>query len=938
MYPGVESVQSERAGKGGSHFREAVVVSGPVTALPEAGAADVLYVVDISSFIFRAYHALPPLSSSRGEPTHAVRGVASMLMKLFEEREPHRLAIALDSRGGSKRKERYPEYKANRDAPPEDLEQQIGRVKELVAAWEIPMLEAPGWEADDVIATIVKKSRAQGWQVVIVSADKDLLQLAGEDVVMYDTMRERVFGIAETIEKFGVPPAQVRDLLSLTGDKSDNVPGVPSVGPKTAAKLLATYDTLDGIYEHIEELKGKAKTKLEEHRDDAYLSRELVSLQDELEIPLDAEALKFTGGDPENVRKLFAELEFTRLLARIDPAPAVEGRYDILEELAQLREIAKSIRVENHFSLYTVASSDDPLRADIVGVALSWLEGRAVYIPLAHRYIGCPDQIPRGDAFAILKPLLENSLIRKSASDLKRELHLWEREGITLRGGRIDPMLASYLLDPGRHSHGLVEVARAELNAELGDFGALLKPSRGVKRTIDEAEVPAVGETACQYADYAWRLGKLLGERMEHGDFRRLYFDLELPLSGVLAEMENVGICLNAELLAGLSAEAGERLKSLQKEAFDAAGQEFNLGSPRQLETILFDELGLPVIKRTKTSRSTDAQVLEELAAQHPLPALILEYRGLDKLRGTYLDALPGQRHDDGRIHTRYNQAVAATGRLSSSDPNLQNIPIRTDFGRKIRDAFVPRDGWQLLAADYSQIELRVLAHLSRDPELVDAYATRDDVHIRTARALFAEQLADDALKGEDGQLDLSHPKVRHFRGQAKTVNFAVIYGQTQFALARNLRISRTEAKGYIEAFFAQYAGVKDFMESIVEEAKGTGYVTTLLGRRRALNDIRSRNRNLRAAAERIARNTPIQGTAADIIKLAMIAVQARLRREALAAKMLLTVHDELVFEVPAEELDAVRTLVREEMEGALELSVPLEVDIGVGPHWGAAR
>ncbi len=895
----------------------------PGTPLPEKGDPDALYLIDISGYIFRAYHALPPLSTSRGEPTHAVRGVVSMVLKLIQQRDPSMLAVALDSRTGSFRRDIYPKYKANRPPPPEDLSQQIDRIYEVIGAFGIPMLAADGMEADDVIATACTLGVQQKMKVVVVSADKDLLQLVGDDVVMWDTMREKVFGVPETIEKFGVPPKQVRDLLALTGDTSDNVPGVPSVGPKTAAKLLTAHDTLDGVYKHIDEVKGRVKDKLIEHEDPARLSQQLVTLRDDLDITLDRDALAYDGGDAATIRRIFTELEFTRLLAQLDPIPNVESSVEVITTLEGLERGAAAIRKAGAMSIVSVLSGKDPLRADLIGFAMSWVEGVAMYVPLAHRYIGCPDQLSFDDVARVMRPLLENSLLRKRAPSLKREDLVWTRHGITWRGGSFDVSLASYLYDPSRHSHALEDVARVELGASLGNFAALTKGKKQ-KRALDEIEVDEVGKVAGAHSDYVLRLGKILGGRMDQGEFPPLYYDLELPLTHVLADMERLGVQIDPTLLGSMAEEAGTEMASLEKTAYELAGKEFSIGSPRQLETILFDELDLPVIKRTKTARSTDAQVLGELRELHDLPDVVLEWRTLSKLKGTYLDALPAAMHPDtGRIHTRYNQAVAATGRLSSSDPNLQNIPIRTELGRRIRDAFIPREGTTLLAADYSQIELRVLAHLSQDPELIDAYNSEDDVHVRTATALF-EVPAEDVTREQ--------------RGAAKTVNFAVIYGQTQWALAMNLKIKQDEAKRYIEAFFERYAGVGRFMDEVINDARATGYVMTLLGRRRALADMRSKNPALRHAAERIARNTPIQGTAADIIKVAMVGIHRALRKRRLKTRMILTVHDELLFEVPHDEKDEASALIRSTMESAHELSVPLVVDMGWGDNWGQAH
>jgi DNA polymerase-1 len=895
-------------------------MTGP---LPDKGDPTTIYVIDISSYVFRAYHALPPLSSSKGEPTHAVAGVSSMLLKLLREREPHTVIVAMDSRGHSFRKDLFEAYKANRPPAPEDLQQQMVRVREIVEAWGMNPVEAEGFEADDLIATVVREAREAGMRVVIVSADKDLLQLVGHDVVMYDTMRDKVFGPEETREKFGVEPAQVRDLLSLMGDSSDNIPGVPSVGQKTAAKLLNEYGSLEGIYENLDSITRKAlKQKLGDHKDAAMTSRELVTLRDD--IPIDPELLKasYDGGETAALRSLFTELELTRLLAQLEPAPVVEGHYETIVDMEGLLRIAAVVRENGSFALYTVMDIEDPIVGELVGVAVSCLEAVSAYIPLGHRYIGAPDHLSWDDAGPVLAPLLENSLIPKLTLS-KREKVFWARRDVTLRGVEFDPSIASYLLDPARHAHRLEDVARQELDGDLADEETVR--GKGKKAlNWDEVEIEPVAQYANERADFTFRLSELLTPRMHEGEFERLFYEIELPLSGVLATMELDGIRVDTDLLAELSAAADKVLEELHARCTELAGHEFNVSSPRQLETILFDELELPVIKKTKTARSTDQSVLEELALLHPLPLAILEYRSVSKLKSTYLDALPREVNPKtGRIHTKYNQLVAATGRLSSSDPNLQNIPIRTEMGRRVRDAFVPQEGWSMLAADYSQIELRVLAHLSRDPALVDAFSKGEDVHVQTACALFDVEPGD---------------VTKHMRGQAKTVNFAVIYGQTQFALARNLKIERSEAKRYIDAFFVKYAGVKSFLDEIVEQAHANGFVTTLLGRRRTLPDIRSRNHNLRAGAERIARNTPIQGTAADIMKVAMVDIQRAIEKQRLQSRMVLTVHDELVFEAPPDEQTVLEPLVLERMQEAIPLSVPLPVEAAWGANWGAAH
>ncbi len=895
----------------------------PASILPVMGDPAALYVVDISGYLFRAYHALPPMSTSSGEPTHAVRGVASMMMRLIEGREPAQVCVAVDSRGDSKRKELYPEYKANRPPMPEDLEPQVARIMELVDALGMTRLEHPGMEADDIIATLAKKHREKG-PVVIVSADKDLLQLVDEDepgVVMWDTMRQKIFGTKETIEKFGVLPEQVRDLLSLMGDSSDNIPGVPGVGVKTAAKLLAQHKTFEGIYENADQIKGKLGEKIRDNRELADLSRTLVTLFDELE--LEDVDFTYTGPDSEKLRALFIELEFTSMLQQIGAAPAKTSAATLLETPEAISNFLADARTIGELSMYTLLDGEDPLVARVAGVALSHSEGHSAYIPFANDEAPsrCPD---REATLALLRPVLSNSLFPKYAADVKREAIAWGQLGVVLRGACFDVPLASYLYAPERRSHTLSEVVEAELGLSLAPISELERPARGVRRVMSEVPFEELVPLAGQHVDYTLRLARLLRPRMRTENFRELYEGLEIPLARVLADLERTGVKVDSELLQEMSVDVGGQADAIEARAHSIVGRPFNLGSPKQLEGILFDELGLRVIKKTKTGRSTNAQVLDELAAEHPLPALILEHRSLTKLKGTYLDALPAAINAaTGRVHTRYNQAVAATGRLSSSNPNLQNIPIRTELGRAIRSAFVPEPGFLMCAADYSQVELRVLAHLSQDEELLDAFTRSEDIHVRTATALF----------------EISEAEVtRKQRNDAKTVNYAVIYGQTQFALAQNLGTTKTEAKRYIDAFFARYQGVARFMDETVQGAKKSGYVTTLYGRRRGLADLRSRNPALRNGAERIARNTPIQGTAADIIKRAMVTMHRALEREGLRSRMILTVHDELVFEVHEEEREVMKALIREHMEGAAELSVPLVVDVGFGPTWREAH
>jgi DNA polymerase-1 len=912
----------------------------PATSIPPPGDPRALYVVDISGYLFRAYHALPPLTSEKGEPTGAVLGVTTMLQKLIQDHRPAMLAVAMDSRTPSFREERYAEYKAHRPAAPADLKPQMARIKDVAKAFRLPVFQQDGMEADDVIATLVKRARAEGFLVVIVSSDKDLMQLVGDCVWMLDTMRGTAFGAREVEEKLGVPPTQVRDYLALVGDSSDNVPGVPSVGKKTAVELLREHGDLDQLYASLERVERKAlREKLAQHRDQAYLSRELVTLKDDLELGIDPAQLRRLQPDPAQLRALFSELGFTRLLAQLDvgavppPAPvdappSVSAEWTPIANERDLSALVAELSTAERMAVTCLMEGAHPVSGRLVGIALAFdahaASARAAYVPIGHAYLGCQEQLGQASVLQALRAVLSQPQPPKTCADAKREIMVLAAGAVELSGIDFDCMLASYLIDPERHGHGLDDIARFELERPLATEEKLLLDHRLNEGTLSGMPIEVAGARATKLARLALDARAVLEPRLKAAGCAGLLGDMELPLCRVLATVELTGIRVDTQHLSRLAVTVGDQLVGLEQRCKQLAGRDFNVGSPRQLEAILFDELKLPVVKRTKTARSTDHSVLEDLALLHDLPAAVLEHRMLAKLKSTYLDALPKEVNKvTGRIHTDFRQAVAATGRLSSSEPNLQNIPIRSELGRSIRDAFVARDGWQVLSADYSQIELRVLAHLSHDRELLDAFSHSADVHTRTARAIFG--------------VDEAHV-TREMRGQAKTVNYAVIYGQTQFALARNLRIERGQAARYIKAFFEQYAGVAAYMQSVVVEATERGEVRTLCGRVRKLPDLRSQDRVQRQAAERVARNTPIQGSAADIIKLAMIAIQHDLEQQKLESKMLLTVHDELVFEAPEQERDVLERLVCDRMEHVIALDVPLVADKGWGTSWGKAH
>jgi DNA polymerase-1 len=867
--------------------------AAPGALLPPPGSEQHLYLVDLSGYVFRAYHAIAPLSSSKGEPTHAVMGTVNMLQKIVTGRRPHFFAVAMDSKGKTFRHELDARYKAQRPEAPPDLAQQMARCEEIVRAYNIPVYQVDGMEADDLIASVTTRAVAAGLGVVVVSADKDLMQLVRDDderVLLWDSMRDKVFGAREVEEKWGVLPSRLHDLLALVGDTSDNIHGVPGVGPKTAADLLQTYGSLDGIYANVGAItKAKLKESLIANEAEARLSYELVALRRDLDVALDLPHLKYGEPNVAELTRLFTELEFTRLLDQWKVATPVTRELVTITTREALVALAAEARASKMLSLDLEVTRPDAFRTDLVGLSLSAAAGRGAYVPLSHRYLGVPKQLTVADVVDLMGPVLVDEGVTKAGHDLKSIELVLLRHGLPIDGPRFDTMLAGYLLDP-EASTSLTDDAQRELGVSLPVFGARAA-------TAPKPKGPALAF-------------------------------LEMPLARVLLAMEQTGVLVDIAQLGVIGKRAEEELRALEAQARTLVGHEFSIRSRDQLETILFDELELPVLKRTpKGGRSTDASVLEELAERHELPRVINEYREIDKLKGTYIDALP--RVVDprtGRIHTTYEQAVAATGRLSSRDPNMQNIPIRTALGREIRSAFVAPPGHVILSADYSQVELRLLAHLSGDPKLLEAFRSGEDVHVRTASLIF--DVAPDAVTKE-------------MRNRAKTINFGVIYGMGDNALAKQIDVTRDEAGRFIDAYFDRYEGVRTFMDETVEKARQGEAVRTLLGRRRFLPNLHSANRGLRAEAERVAKNTPIQGTAADLMKLAMLRLAPLMqgsRPVMPGVKMLLTVHDELVFEVPVGIVKEVGETIREAMASAMTLDVPLVVDVGHGANWAAAH
>ncbi len=897
------------------------------TELPPAGSGDTLYIVDLPGYVHRAYHALEPLHSATGEPTHATYGTLLMLTKLMNERRPAYLGVALEG-GRNFRDQIDSRYKANRSAPQPDLILQMRRAQEIVEAYRIPVLRAEGFEADDVIATLVEQAKRAGLFTVIASADKDLMQLVDDRCVLWDAMRDRVYGVPEVVHKFGVPPERVRDLLALIGDTSDNIPGVKGVGQKTAADLLTQFASIDELLVHLDQVKKpRTRALIEEHMSDLTVSRQLVTLRFDVPVTLDKNGLRTDGGDTERLRALFSELGFIRQLAAlprdVKTKPIeVETTYHTVLDRPALEAVAARARKEGRLALGVLTPPEDAMRASISGIALAAFVGEAHYVPLGHRYLGVPKQLGLDVVREVLGPVFADPAIEKLGHDTKRDAVVLLRHGMRLEGVGFDGMLGSYLLDP-EVAHDLVNVAERDGGVRLKAFDVIAPKLRGKPApSLDDVPVEDASPWAGAQADAILRLSVRQRERLNEQGLGDLLRTLELPLSLVLADLETAGVLVDTQALGHLGEIMSRELASLEEQARVASGHvDLNVASPRQLETILFDELGLKVTKRTKTGRSTDAEALEAIADDHPLPKIVLEHRAIAKLKGTYVDALPRLIHPQTkRIHCHWRQAVAATGRISSEEPNLQNIPVRTALGREIRKTFIAPPGSVFLSADYSQIELRVLAHLSNDPVMVEAFQTGQDIHVRTAMEVFG--VAEDAVTDD-------------MRRKSKTINFGVIYGMGEVALAKRLGIAKKDAAAFIEAYFRRYQGVTAFMNQTMAEAKRTERVRTMLGRVRLLPDLRNTDRVRRAYAERIAQNTPIQGTAADILKLAMV----RLRDPVVpGARMVLTVHDELDFEVPEALATEAAAKIKAAMEGVVSLSVPLVVDVGFGKSWTDAH
>ncbi len=887
-----------------------------------------VYLVDGSSYLYRSFYAVRGLQNRDGLPTNAVFGFVSMINRILKSKSPSHMAIVFDTPAPTFRHERYPEYKAHRDVIPEELVIQIPYIKRIVRMLGIPIVEHDGVEADDVIGTIAKEA-VENWraEVVLVSSDKDFFQLLSDRVRMWDTMKDVMVTPEDVESRFGLEPSRVLEVMGLMGDTSDNIPGVPGIGEKTAVKLISEFGGLDDLLERWEDVKqNKLRQNLREFRDQALLSKELMTIKTDVPLNLSQEDLKLHRADWEELKKLYAELDFQSLIEEEPSAPEQRDRdYRLITRLEDLDALVDELCGLDVVSVDTETTSQEPMRARLVGVSLCGEPGRAYYIPLGHSPLAAPEQVDFEAGRSRLRRLIENEAIRKVGHNLKYDILVLEKHGFEPAGRISDTMVASYLIDPDRHAHSLEKVAWEFLGEKVITYKEVA--GSGKKEiTFDAVPVERACEYAAEDADMAFRLHETLSAELQSKALDRLMDEVEMPLVFVLAAMERWGVKIDRDHLRHLSKELSEQAWQIEDRIYQLAGRRFNINSPKQLSSVLFEEMGLTPLKKTrkKSGYSTDMEVLSSLALGEPIAEELVNYRTLTKLISTYIDTLPLLIHPDtGRVHTSFNQTVTSTGRLSSSNPNLQNIPVRGEFGRRVREAFVPEPGFTMVSADYSQIELRVLAHYSGDPALVGAFQAGEDVHTQTACGMFG-------VSPEEVTSDM--------RRKAKVVNFGIIYGMQAFGLARELNISRGEARDYIENYFKRFAGVKSFFEKNLHEAVQNGFVSTLLGRRRYLPQLDSKNNALRSNAERIATNTPIQGSAADVIKVAMIRLLEVLRTRYPRVKMILQVHDELVFEVPDEELDKLVGVIRKEMEGAMTLAVPLSVDVNWGRNWAEAH
>ncbi len=875
-----------------------------------------LFLIDGNSFCYRAYYAIRVLTNSKGQPTNAIYGFVAMLTKLIKEEKPDYLGVAFDLKGPTFRHKKFEEYKITRKPMPDDLISQMPLIKEVLGAYNIPIFEKAGYEADDVLATIAREAESNSIDTFIVTGDKDALQLVGPHIKVYNTHKEGlVFDSAKVKEQFKVAPEKIVDLMALMGDASDNIPGVTGIGEKTAIQLISEFGSLESLFNNLDKVKSESKREiLKKYKDQAHLSKELAVLDCRVPIKIDFKAMEIKEPDKERLVSLFREFEFKALLDQFVERKELNAEYKLIANEEEFKNFLKHLSRQDIFAFDFETTSSDPMQAALVGVSFCWKEGSADYIAIGK------EGLDTGYVLENLKPIFEDNAIRKIGQNIKYENVILANYGIKLGDIYFDTMVASYLLNPSKLNHNLSSIALEYLNHKMTEITELIGKGKN-QITMDKVDVQRVCKYCCEDSDVTFRLRNILEAQLRDKGLFPLFSEVEMPLVEVLSGMEESGVSLDVDYLNEMSKGMQKKLNALTKDIYEIAGCEFNINSPKQLQEILFVRLKLPPVKKTKTGLSTDEEVLEKLATKHSLPKALLEYRELSKLKSTYLDALPRLiNQKTKRVHTSFNQTVTSTGRLSSSEPNLQNIPIRAEIGRLIRKAFVPKDrNSYIVSADYSQIELRILAHLSKDKVLIDAFKNDLDIHRHTASLIFGVS----ENKVTDAQ-----------RSQAKTVNFGIVYGMSAYGLSKDLGIEVEKAGQFIDAYFERYPKVREFINNCIEEARKEGFVTTLLNRRRYIPEINSENLNIRNFAERTAINTPIQGSAADMIKSAMIAIHRELESRKLKSLMILQVHDELVFEVPKNELEELTRLAREKMETIMPLSVPIKVNISMGKNW----
>ncbi len=886
-----------------------------------------LFLIDGSSLLYRSYYAIQHLSTSKGFPTNAVYGFVNMLKKLMEKEKPSYLGIVFDPKGPTIRHKAFKDYKAHRKPMPEDLVVQIPVVKKIIRALNIPFFEYENYEADDVLASLARLASSQNISSVIITNDKDLLQLVDESTIVYNPVKEIYIDKEKVKDYFGVLPSQVTDVLALWGDPTDNIPGVPGIGEKTSKELINEFGSLENLLKNLEKIKKpRLQQAIKQSLDQLRLSRQLATVEKELELEFKLEDFSVAEPNYKELIQIFQELGFSSLLAEYLKKPeSGKKSYNTVFEENELRELVARIKKAKLLSLDTETDSPFPTQARLVGMSFSTEADHAFYLPLRHDYSHAPLQIPKENAFHLLEDVLSDPQIRKFGQNIKYDYIVLKREGIQLRGLDLDSMVLSYLLEPNWGKHNLDKLALTYLQVNTIHYEDLV--GKGKKQaTMNQLDIERVAPYACQDADLALHLCQILWPKVEEQGLDRLYRELELPLIEVLADMEMWGVKVDTKALKALSAELQDELDHLQKKIFEICGVEFNLNSPQQLGEILFKKLNLPSSKKTKKTKSysTDVDTLQELALLHPVAEYALEYRQLSKLKSTYADSLPLLLNPEtGRIHTSYNQTVTATGRLSSSDPNLQNIPVRGELGQRFRQAFIPEKGLFFLSADYSQIELRVLAHLSEDRALIETFHGDRDIHRETAIRVFG---------------DASSLREEEQRRRAKIINFSIIYGTSAFSLAKELGTSTSEAQKFIDLYYEKHPKVYEFLERIVKSAQETGFSQTIFGRKRQVPELRHKDKAIQQIGRRIALNTPIQGSAADLMKKAMIDIWREMKKKKLKSKMILQVHDELVFEVPGEEKNELEALVEKKMENVFPLNVPLKVHLSWGINWAEAK